>query len=102
MFSLDLALRRFFRAVRNALPGATTASRLAQKDGNWRQQPPAQRASAYAQFLHTQQQLRQMHVGQKIAPKIVDLLFAALRGFIKSPLGELLLILMLAWLITRW
>lgn len=97
---LDILLRRAFRSIKDSLPGSTTASRLARRPGAWRQAPPHQRASSYAQHMQTQQQLRQIHIGQKIAPKIVDLLFAGLRIFIKSPLGQLLLLMMLAFLLT--
>ncbi len=96
---LDIALRRVFRRIKDSLPGPSTASRLARRPGAWRHAPPHQRAASYAQHMQTLQQLRQLHVGQKIAPKIVDLLFAGLRVFIKSPLGELLLLMMLAFLL---
>ena len=99
---LDILLRRAWLRIKDALPGSTTASRLARRPGTWRNAPPDQRAAAYAQYMQTQQQLRQLHVGQKIAPKIIDLLFAGLRCFVNSPLGGLLLILMLAWLVTRF
>ena len=42
---------------------------------HYRSHDSHQRPAAYAQFMHTQQQLRRLHVGQKIMPKIIDLLF---------------------------
>jgi len=78
MPAIDIALRRLWRRIRDALPGPTAASRLKPDPGSWRNAPPQQRAAAYVQYHQTLQQLRQIHVGQKIAPKIVNLLFAAL------------------------
>ena len=75
---IDVALARLLRRIRNALPGPTTASRLKPDPSSWRNAPPQQRGAAYVQFYRTQQQLRQIHVGQKIAPKIIKLLFAAI------------------------
>jgi len=74
---IDIAFHRLLRRIRDALPGPTTASRLKPDPNSWRNAPPPQRAAAYVQFHQTLQQLRQIHVGQKIAPKIINLLFAA-------------------------
>src|SRR5262245_34824075 len=75
MPALDVVVRRPFRRIRGALPGPTTASRLKPDPASWRNAPPDQRAAAYVQFQQTLDQLRRIHVAQKIAPKIVDLLF---------------------------
>jgi hypothetical protein len=71
----DVLLRRVLRTIRNALPGPTTASRLKPDPASWRNAPPDQRAAAYVQYQQTLEQLRRIHVAQKIAPRIVDLLF---------------------------
>ena len=65
----------FLRRLRNALPGHTTASRLRRDLSSWRSAPPPQRGAAYVQYRQTMHQLRQIHLQQKIAPKLVDLLF---------------------------
>ena len=73
----------FLRRLRNALPGHTTASRLRRDISSWRSAPPSQRGAAFVQHHQTLRQLRQIHLQQKIAPKIVDLLFR----FLTSRLG---------------
>ena len=71
----DVLIRRVFRRLKDALPGHTTASRLLRQSGQWRRLPPDQRGAAYVQFYRTRQELRSIHVEQKIAPKIVYVLF---------------------------
>ncbi len=90
--------RRLRRRIRDALPGATTASRLKPDPNSWRSAPAAQRAAAYAQYCQTLQQLRQIHVQQKIAPKIVNLLFALAASEFGWGLGIVLLLLIAAGL----
>jgi hypothetical protein len=102
VLSFDVVLRRIGRAIRDALPGHTAASRLMRQPGQWRQAPLHQRAAAYAQFLQTRQQLHQHHIRLKIAPKIVDLLFKGLKHVLAEPLGQLLLICALAALFGLW
>ena len=75
MVHIDVLFRRAARRIRDALPGHTTASRLLSRPGEWRHLPPAQRAAAYVQYYRTKQQLRQIHIEQKIAPKVVHFLF---------------------------
>ena len=75
MPALDVVLRRLIQRIRDALPGHTTASRLMAHPPTWRNAPPDQRAAAYVHYHQTRQQLRQIHIQQKIAPKIVTLLF---------------------------
>jgi hypothetical protein len=82
----DILLRRVLRTIRDALPGPTTASRLKPDPSSWRNAPPDQRAAAYVQYQQTLEQLRRIHVAQKIAPKIVDLLFM----FVTSRIGILI------------
>lgn len=76
---IDILLRRLLRRIRDALPGSTTASRLKPDPSSWRNVPPPQRAGAYVHFRQTQTQLQQLHIGQKIIPKIIELAFAAVR-----------------------
>jgi hypothetical protein len=96
MLQIDLALRRLLRRIKEALPGPTTASRLMRRPPGWRNVPLHQRAAAYAQFMHTQQQLRTIHVGQKIAPKIINILFIGLRLHVRSAFGQLILLIVIA------
>lgn len=74
---LDILFRRAVRRIRGALPGHTTASRLLRQSAHWRHLPPQQRGTGYVQFHRTQQQLRQIHLEQKLLPKFIDLLFKA-------------------------
>jgi hypothetical protein len=74
----DILIQRALRRIHDALPGRTTASRLMRRQSSqWKNLPPHQRAAAYVQFMQTKQQLRQLHIDQKIAPKIINLLFKA-------------------------
>jgi hypothetical protein len=75
---LDILFRRAARRIRDALPGHTTASRLLRQSAQWRHLPPQQRGAGYVQFHRTQQQLQQIHIEQKLVPKIIDLLFKAM------------------------
>ena len=75
MVHIDVLLRRAAHRFRDALPGHTTASRLLRQSDAWRHAPPQQRASAYVQFYQTRQQLMQIHIEQKLAPKLVHFLF---------------------------
>jgi N-dimethylarginine dimethylaminohydrolase len=102
MASLDVVVRRMWRAIRDALPGPTTASRLMRQPGHWRQAPPQQRAAAYAQHLQTQQVLHQHHIGVKILPKLIQLLFIGFKHHLAAPLGQLILIAILAALFGLW
>jgi hypothetical protein len=102
MASLDVVVRRMWRTIRDALPGHTTASRLMRQAGHWRQVPPQQRAAAYAQYLQTQQVLHQHHIGLKILPKLIQLLFIGLKHHLAAPLGQLVLIAILAALFGLW
>lgn len=102
MTSIDIVLRRAMRRLREALPGPTTASRLARQAGHWRNLPPHQRAAAYAQFVHVQQQLRQHHLQMKIAPKIIHVLFLGLKSHLQSPIGGLIVLIALGALIGLW
>ena len=78
MLTLDILFRRVVTAIRTALPGASTASRLRRRlNASWRKVPPSQQPSAYAQHMQTRQQLWQIHLSQKVAPKIIDWLHAA-------------------------
>lgn len=86
MSTIDVLLRRVLRRIKDALPGHTVASRLRKQSATWRHLPPAQRAAAYVQFYRTQQELLRIHIEQKIAPKIVNLLLA----LICSELGILI------------
>ena len=92
MASIDIFLRRAMRRLREALPGPTTASRLARQAAHWRNLPPHQRAAAYAQSVHIQQQLRLHHLQLKILPKIIHVLFLGLKSHLQAPLGQLILI----------
>jgi hypothetical protein len=87
--SLDVLLRRARRRFREALPGASQASRLAARTPSWRQAPPAQQAAAYAQHVHTRAQLQQIHYEQKIAPKLIRLLFRAFAWWLGTAPGAL-------------
>jgi hypothetical protein len=102
MFSLDIALRRMWRAIRDALPGPTTASRLMRDSGQWQHLPPDQRAGAYAQFVQTQRQLHQHHIQLKLLPKIINLLFTGLKAHLAAPLGQLILLYLLGCLVGLW
>jgi hypothetical protein len=75
MTPIDIALAHLLRRIRDALPGPTTASRLKPDPNSWRNAPPEQRGAAYVQFYRTRQELRRIHIEQKIAPKIVHFLF---------------------------
>ena len=102
MLQFDAVLRRILRRIRETLPGPTTASRLMRQSNSWRNVPLHQRPAAYAQFMHTQHQLKMLHIGQKIAPKIVDLLFKGLRSHLAAPGGQLLMIYVIGWLFGLW
>jgi hypothetical protein len=94
--SLDVLLCRARRRVRDALPGASQASRLAARSATWRQAPPAQQAAAYAQYVQTRAQLQQFHYEQKITPKLIRLLFRAFvwwLGTVPGALGLLAIII---------
>jgi len=100
MPAIDVALRRLWRRIRDALPGPTAASRLRPDPASWRNAPPQQRAAAYVQYYQTLQQLRQIHVGQKIAPRIVNLLFAAICSKLGLQIALILAILVLVLLLN--
>jgi hypothetical protein len=102
MPAIDIVFRRALRRLRDALPGPTMASRLARQSGAWRNLPPHQRAAAYAQLLQTQKQLRQHHLQLKILPKLIDVLFLGLRSHLQAPLGQLILLCILAYLLSLW
>lgn len=75
MASFDILIQRFIRRFKDALPGSTTASRLMRPSSRWRHLPPEQRAAAYVQFHRTQQELKRIHIEQKLSPKLVNFLF---------------------------
>ena len=85
-----------FSVSATALPGPTTASRLKPDPSSWRNAPPQQQAAAYVHYYQTLQQLRQIHVSQKIAPRIVNLLFAILT----SEAGVLIGLLAAAYILS--
>jgi hypothetical protein len=101
MLPIDVVLRRLLRRVRDALPGNTTASRLKPDPSSWRNVPPQQRAGAYVQFRQTQSQLRQLHIGEKIIPKIIELIFAAVRISVLITFRVLVSLLSITRLIPR-
>ena len=101
MPALDVVLRRVFQRIRNALPGHTTASRLKPDPASWQNAPPRQRAAAYVQFYQTQQQLRQIHVAQKLAPRIVNFLFAMITSEAGQIIGFIALLCLIALFFVR-
>ena len=100
MPALDVVLRRVVQRIRDALPGHTTASRLKPDPSAWRNAPPPQRAAAYVQYRQTLEQLRQIHIRQKLAPKLVDLLFALICSEIGAFIGFIALLGVIALLLS--
>jgi len=101
MVALDIALRRIFRRLRDTLPGATTASRLKPDPAAWRNAPPQQRAGAYVHYRQTQAQLRQLHIADKVIPKLIGFAFMAVRASVVVTLRVLMSLLSITRLVPR-
>lgn len=85
--------RRIVRAIPFTSTPASRMWRRAQHHSHWSHAPPHQQPQAFAQHQQTLSQLKHQHLAHKIAPPIIDALYALLRPTDGQAVGQIVMLL---------